>query len=293
MSDDNDTSRSQPKPPSRNRKPGKQRITKEKYDALLAAFRKHSDNFKAVSKECGVGWETARRAWNTGWADQASKPWALPIKDVVHKEQVEARAALNREREDLVKDHRIARQASLQQAIEEGFNDLVDSRKKQGKVIRAARDNSIAALIVSQKMLKAAVPLADLVVQDLGDPDLNVFERMRLMRQIIRFSHDAVEMSQIVEEMERKALGEPDTILEVQGGLNMSVDEAKDTLKEVAEVLGAFQAGDDIANIIDAEWSDRDQLAVPAGKTSTPDGGSDDNVPKMQRDGESPVGGST
>jgi len=254
-----------PRLPRRNKPTGKKKITKETYNAMLVKFRQHGMNFKAVADECHVHWTTAKKAWHIGWADQKSKPWAIPIKDVLKAEHIEARAALQREKKDLVQDHRIARQDSLRKAIEDGFADLVESRSKQGKVIRAARDNSIAALIVSQKLLKAAVPLADQVVQDLEDPALNVFEKMRLMRQLGRFAHDAIEMSQVVEEMERRALGEPDTILEVQGGINMTVDEAKETLLEVNEVLQAYQEGD-IDDVIDAEWSDGDRLAVPPGK---------------------------
>lgn len=249
--------------------PGKQKITKEKYDAIVAAFRKHGDNFKAVATECGVHWHTAKKAWEEGWAAQKDKDWALPIKDVLKQEYVMARAALEREKRDLVADHRIARQDKLREAIEAGFADIVESRAKQGKVIRAARDNSFVALVISQKLLKASIPLSDKIIQELSDDKsgLDVGARMRLLRQIGRFAYDAIEMSQLVEEMERKALGEPDTILEVQGGITMSVEEAKATLHEVAEVLGAYREGD-IEDVIDVEYSDSssDELAVPTGK---------------------------
>jgi hypothetical protein len=265
MSTDTPTPR---KPPRRDPLPGKQKITREKYDALVVAFRTHGENYKAVAAECHVHWGTAKKAYVEGWAHQKSKPWALAIRDVLKREQVEARAALAREKNNLVQDHRIARQESLRAAIDAGFADLVDSRAKQGKVIRAARDNSIAALIVSQKLLKAAVPLADKVVHDLDDPALDVFQRMRLMRQLGRFAHDSIEMAQVVEEMERRALGEPDTILEVSGGVTMTVDEARATLKEVGEVLQMYEDGD-VEEVIEAEWSDNDQLAVPSGKAET------------------------
>lgn len=250
----------QPKP-RRNRPPGKRRITRETYDDLVDAFREHGDNFKAVAAQCGVHWSTAKRAWTRGWVDQKSKPWARPIEDVLKREQIEARAALAREKADLVNDRRIARQDSLREAIEASFVDIIDSRAKRGKVIRGARDNSLAALIVSQKMLKAAIPLADKITHALEHEPLDVFQRMRLLRQLGRFAHDAIEMSQIVDEMERKALGEPDTILEVQHGIHMDLDEAKATLAEVAEVLSAFEEGD-IEDVVDAEWTERDQLAV-------------------------------
>jgi hypothetical protein len=260
MSDDTVT----PRPPRRNRPPGKRTIDREKYDRMVDSFRLHGDNFKAVAAECGVHWNTAKRGWERGWTDQKSKPWAIAIRDVLKREQVEARAALAREKHDLVNDHRIARQDALREAIEVGFQDLVDSRSKRGKVIRGARDNSIAALIVSQKLLRAAVPLSDKIVQQLETDGLDVFQRMRLLRQVGRFAHDAIEMSQVVEEMERKALGEPDTILEVQHGVNMTLDEAKDTLSEVAEVLSMYEEGS-VEDVIDAEWTDTTEaeLTVP------------------------------
>lgn len=261
------------KPPQRNRLPGKRKITREKWDDIVLAFREHGENFKAVAEQCKIHWSTAKRAWEEGWATQKSKPWSVAIKSLMEKEKIEARAALEREKNALVNDHRIARQDSLREAIEEGFSDLVDSRKKQGKVIRAARNNSIAALVVSQKLLQAAIPLSDLIVQQLKDPRLTVFERMRVMRQIVRFGHDAVEIAQIADEMERKALGEPDTILKVQHGIDMSLEDAKETLAEVAEVLQLYaDEGEDA--IVEAEWSDRDEetneLQVPD-DAQTPD----------------------
>lgn len=263
-----------PPRPARSKPTGKRSITREKYDALLDAFRRHGENFKAVAEDVGVHWQTAKRAWAKGWHEQKSKPWALPINGVIAKEQIEARAALAREKDLLVNDHRIARQDQLREAIEAGFTDLVDSRSKQGKVIRAARDNSIAALIVSQKLLKAAIPLADQIVAQLTDPALTVFERMRLMRQIVRFGSDAVEIAQIADEMERRALGEPDSILQVQHGINMSLDEAKETLAEVAEVLQLYGEEDEVDAIIDAEFSPRKgedgELEVPANADDEP-----------------------
>lgn len=249
--------------PTRAKPPGKRTITREIYDQLVESFRKHGDNFKAVCEEVGVHWHTAKKAWKEGWAHQKSKPWALPIKDVLKEEQIAARAALAREKHDLVNDHRIARQTALQEAIEAGFQDLVDSRAKQGKVIRAARDNSIAALIVSQKLLKASIPLADKIVAELETTQLDVFQKMRLMRQLGRFASDAIEMSQVVEEMERKALGEPDTILEVQQGIAMTADDARATLDELKVVLTNYADGDDLDEVIDAEWTDKDQLSIP------------------------------
>lgn len=259
-----DTETKTRKPPPRNRPAGKQKITRETYDALCDAFRENGENFRAVSVRCGVGWETAKRAWERGWHDQKSKPWARPIRDVVQREQVLARAALEREKQALVNDHRIARQDKLREAIEQGFNDLVDSKAKQGKVIRAARDNSIATLVISQRLLKAAIPLSDEIANELNNNStLDVFQRMRLLRQLGRFAHDAIEMAQVVEEMERKALGSPDTIVEVQHTLNMTPDEAKSTLLEVQQILGSFENGADIDEIVDVEWSENDELAVP------------------------------
>lgn len=255
-----------PTPPKRNRPVGKKTITEDQYDKMLQAFREVGENFREVSRMCSVHWATAKRAWSRGWADQKSKPWALPIRDVLKREQIEARAALERERHNLVNDQRIARQQSLQKAIEDSFSDIVDSRSKQGKVIRGARDNSIAALIVSQKLLRSAVPLADKIAASLDDEHLDVFQRMRLLRQLGRFAHDAIEMSQIVDDMERKALGEPDTILEVQHGVHMTADEAKATLQDLSEVLADFDAGADIDEVIEAEWTVRDQLPEESGK---------------------------
>lgn len=273
------TDAEKPRPPKRNSPPGKQQITREKYDALLDAFREEGENFRAVASRCGVHWETAKRGWHQGWSDQKSKPWALPIKAVIQREQIEARAALERERNNLVNDQRIARQQSLQKAIEDSFVHIVDSRAKRGRVILGARDSSIAALIVSQKLLKAAIPLADKVTHALETEDMDVFQRMRLLRQLGRFAHDAIEMAQVVDEMERKALGEPDAILEVQHGVHMTIDEAKATLQDLAEVLHDYDAGADMDEVIEAEWVDRDQLAAIRGNTEggTPD--DDDDQP--------------
>lgn len=251
--------------PKRNPLPGKQKITREKWDRMLAAFRTHGENHDAVVKECGVSWSTSKRAWGLGWEEQIGKEWAIPIKNVIAADNVRVRAAFVREERNEADDYRKAKAENLQAAIDEGFTDLVHSRRKAGKVVRAARDNSLAALIVSQKLLKAAIPLADLVVKQLDeDKTMSVHARMGLLQKIARFGKDTIEIAQVTDEMERKALGEPDKILAVQHGLSMDVEEAKETLEEIGEVLQLYSGnntentddGNNIDAVIEAEFDD-------------------------------------
>lgn len=225
---------------------GNRPITEELYNDMLAAFREHGDNFKQVGTVVGVDWRTARKAWETGWTHMPSRPWAHPIRDTITREQIEARAALNRERKDLVADHRIARQQKLREAIESSYDDLVDARAKQGRVIRASRDNSMAALAISQRLLKGALPLADQVTQQLAGigNEYTLGDKLRLLRQVSRFAADAVELAQRADEMERKALGEPDAVVHVAHS-TMTHDDARATLTEISDLIERYGDGDD------------------------------------------------
>lgn len=264
--------------PKRTKARGKQVIDREKWDAMVVAFQKHGVNHKAVSQECSVHWDTAKRAWFKGWADQKKRPWAIPIKDVLEQDKIHARAALAREERNEADDFRRMKQEDLHAAIQEGHADLVESRRKAGKVVRAARDNSIAALVISQKLLKAGIPLADKVVEQLNsDKTMSVSARMKVISQVARFGKEAIEIAQIADEMERKALGEPDKILAVQHGLTMDVEEAKETLKEIAEVMQTYNEGG-INDVIEAEFEDTtDELDAPDVKLAQIEGEDGEN----------------
>lgn len=231
---------------------GGRSITKELYDKMVDAFREHGEDFSKVSKTAGVNWRTARKAWETGWSHMPSRPWATAIRDTITREQVEARAALEREKKDLVADHRIARQKKLRDAIENSYDDLIDARAKQGRIVRASRDNSMAALAISQRLLKGALPLADQVTQQLSaiKGEYTLSDKLRLLRQVGRFAADAVEIAQKTDEMERKALGEPDSIVHVAHSA-MTYDDAKSTLSEISDLISRYSDGEDADEIID------------------------------------------
>ena len=244
----------------RNGEQTRRSVDKELWERILKSFRTHGQNFTQVGKDCGVSAMTARKAWREGWANKEGMEFAVPIRDYLQQEKVRARAALQREKDALVKDHRIASQASLKEAIDAGFKDLVDSRAKQGKVIRAARDNSFAALVVASKLLKASVPLADKIATQLETEDLPVKERLAALRAVSRFTKDAADIAQIADDMERKALGEPDTILQVQHGVSMNIEEAKEALADVAELLETYgEDGIDSIVDVDADWAEESE----------------------------------
>lgn len=240
-----------------SRPKGKFAHTKEWYDALVQAYLMHPGNHTAVANDLGITRHTARKVWNEGWVrhrgtgglnaargnvseaedERRAEPieWAPPIREKIAEYQAFARARLEDERARLALDKE-ERGKTLAEAAASAKRDLIDSRALQGRVIKQARQNSTLLLGVTGNMLHGAVVLSTKIRALLSDPNWNPKPReaMSLMRSMAEIAQRGTEMSKITDDMERRALGEPDMILGVE--TSMTFDEA------VAEIRDAYES---------------------------------------------------
>lgn len=228
---------------------GKLRKTPEWYAALVQAFLIHGKNFAAVSRDLGITRFACRTAWNEGWTKQVGTElnggvrryekvdWAPPIKNKIAEYQVLARAKLEEERRAVDKEKE-DREAALRDAVEKAKADLVDSRALQGRTVKQARANSIALMGVSGNLLQAAAQLSKKVARLVSDPNWTPSPKqaVSLLGRMAEITKMGVESASIADEMERKALGEPDMVF----GFDVSMS-VEDAVSEIHQGYAALQ----------------------------------------------------
>ena len=228
---------------------GKFRKTPEWYGALVQAFLVHGQNFAAVSRDLGITRFACRTAWNEGWTRQVGTElnggvrryekveWAPPIKNKISEYQVLARAKLEEERR-AVEQEKADREAALRDAVDKAKADLVDSRALQGRTVKQARANSIALMGVSGNLLQAAAQLSKKVARLVSDPNWTPSPKqaVSLLGRMAEITKMGVESAAIADEMERKALGEPDMVF----GFDVSMS-VEDAVSEIHQGYAALQ----------------------------------------------------
>ena len=229
------------------------RHTKEWYDAIVQAYLMFPGNHSAVARELGLTRHTTRKVWNEGWTKQLGTgnlnsddpgdrrrrvpiDWAPPIKIKIAEYQAFARAKLEEARADQAASKK-ARDKTLADAVESAKADIIDSRALQGRAIKSARANSIALMGVTGNLLAAGVDLSKKVKEAIAGGDFKVKPReaILLLRAIAEITRHGNEAAQIADDMERRALGEPDMILGVEA--HMTVEDATREIKEGAAAL--------------------------------------------------------
>lgn len=120
----------------------------------------------------------------------------------------------------------IKRRRQLQEAAEKAHDDIIESRALRGRSIRAARTNAIALQSVVGQLLKSAIPLTEKIATLLEEPKWrpNPSSALRIVRAVAWMTREANQSAQIADEMERRALGEPDQILALEH--TQSLDES-------------------------------------------------------------------
>lgn len=188
---------------------GAKAFTREKWDALLAAFRLEPGNVHRASIVAGVSRETAQKAWDRGWQD-STKPWAhVRIQDVLLKEQEEARAAL---RAQHVREHEAEMQAQLR-----AREDAIQARKEEAQGSAASRKNALGLAIVANKALVAGQKVVAELQRRVDDPDglekMPLKDLSRLLELNARLVQRAENCMALALQIERVVAGEPIAIL--------------------------------------------------------------------------------
>lgn len=200
---------------------GSARITQEKYDKMLEAFRQYPGGVKRCARAAGVDPRTARKAWNEGWEDRLLRP----IKDVYHEEQLAARARLAQAREDELKRLAATQAGTEQLAKERARDDSIASIEEETKMVRASRHSAMALQVILQRLLRGSATLAERVEEQIGIMTLkNPKELIFILKELATVTRQANEAARLAQQMEHSLVGKPDQWLGITS--NTSVEEA-------------------------------------------------------------------
>lgn len=154
-------------------------ITRDIYEKLVRAYRQAPGNHANAAREANVWRGTARKAWETGWAQWK---WAPSIKRTFLDEEVAARSRQRLEEE--AARARVSERAAEQvhgqieqaQDRERARSAAVEERLESAKLIRGTRQNLAAMLAVTSGWVKELYDL---------NPDIRAALKKKSPEQLI------------------------------------------------------------------------------------------------------------
>jgi len=242
--------------------PKAKEITHEFYEELVEAFREHGANFARVSKAVGCSAAYATRAWHGGWL--AAKPpvdWAIPIKEVISLDQIQARIRVAQDpksptsappRTDLV----------AEEGAKDAISDAAAARAEEAKAVRLMRHHAIMGFNVLAHVRKFALPkLAQFLIEDIkkleaSGKGMRTDQVLANLRRLEDVSRSLGEQARMAIEMERKILGEPDHLIGFQAS-NLSVEGAIAAITDARDALERAERRK-VITLPDSYWADAD-----------------------------------
>jgi len=226
-------------------------------ERVLNAFRERPGIPYYAAKTTGVDIRTAQKAWREGLRTCDNPKFHAPFQEIVEREQVEARARLEREQQEISKrtiDQEVARRAKN---VEEAQLDATESRAQESRLVRGARAN-VTVLLQSLARTNAALAKISARVQrsleKLGDDpaDLTIQESatvVQLLNKLSTATRQAVDAGQKIMEMERLLLGEPTSITAHIHADPISLMEAREKLEAAQRTIATL--AEDGVRVID------------------------------------------
>lgn len=215
----------------------KRPVSKEQWEALVAAYRSAPGNANHASKTVpGVCYRLAKRAWDLGvsWADFPEA--REPIKVLIAGEQTRQRAAL-------------VRQESTDQAIrQDAQRDVAKTRFDEAQMVRLGRSSTTALLVSLTRIATGAAQIGDAVADALkthgavkdeaGNPRVLTMPEVRnlvsLLAKVGATVKQVTEAAQGVIESERLVIGEPTQLIGIVHKLDDITQEEADKRMQAA-----------------------------------------------------------
>ena len=189
--------------------------------------------------------------------------WARPIRDVIDEDKLLARATLSRDDQRKRDLDDLAYRDVMRDSYAKAQNDLAESRALLGRSVRAARSNAVAFQSVTTRLIKGAIVLSDRIERLMTDPTWKPEPEvaMRLLRQVGQTLLASNDAARIADEMERKALGEPDVLVGIGAVAPMTQSEAAREFVQNARAArrmlarGMIPPEENVDEILDAEFT--------------------------------------
>ena len=217
-------------------------ITQQLYDALLAAYKIKPGNHTNAAKVADCDRRMAKRAWEKGWV---RAPWAIPIKQVIHEETVEARAV----RAEMRTKEYLANEESQEKARK----DAVEARAQEGKMVTAARQSAMGLMSFSLKLLRSSSPLVEGLSNALNSAGmLNIppHRAIMLVEKMSKLTSQSVNVCQEAMRLERLHMGAPEQVISITNMDATSTDDLYAELREIEAVLRR-QSGEPAVKLVE------------------------------------------
>ena len=212
----------------------RRKITQDLYDALLTAYRERPNNHSNAARVAGCDRRMARRAWCEGGP---SAPWAVPIRQAIELEQVEARSVRA--------SSRTAEFLAAEEIRERARRDAIEARGEEGQLVRLARRATLDLMAQTVQTIEAARAvtnrLHDSILEGATD-SLSPGQCLALMDKLSKTAASAVSTGQAVMRMERLHMGEPEAIVSVDMG-GVSTQDLGAELREIENTLKLIDGG--------------------------------------------------
>lgn len=233
---------------------GKKAISRELYEQMLEAFREEPGNVGYVAKKCDVEYRTAAKCWKVGWESKYFDPAKDKIEQELIAEQLATRA-------------RLANSIKSDTKSEVVRQDAVEIRTHETKMVRGARENCIALMACSQKLLGGAFQLSARLGELLRNEQLGVKDGIAVLATIGKLIKDGNESAKLSLVLERLLVGAPTEII---GLTNITVQEAESECRRaLATIEMAKSMGPDaVWNPLAAESSAESSSEVNAESSS-------------------------
>ena len=220
----------------------KRPVSKEQWEALVAAYRRAPGNANHASKSVpGVCYRLAKRAWDQGvsWADFPEA--REPIRVLIEGEQTRQRVAL-------------VRQEASEEAIrQDATRDVAKTRFDEAQMVRLGRASTTALLASLTRIATGAAQVGDAVAEALkthgavkdehGNPRVLTMPEVRnlisMLAKVGQTVKQVTEAAQGVIESERLVVGEPTQILGVVHRLDDITQEEAD--RRMAAAMRALE----------------------------------------------------
>lgn len=180
---------------------GRRKITQAFYDSLVKAYREKPGNYNQAARAAQCDYRTAKKGWEMGWPKKSLPP----IKDVLHREQVAARAAMDEEKAR----EKAAREADQQHyELSRARKQAVEERTEMGRMIDQSRRTAMGALGTLGRLLPGLVEAAEAanrkLVEDARAGNVqpkDVTLLAQRMASAIRQSNEAARLSMLMQQL--------------------------------------------------------------------------------------------
>jgi len=215
----------------------KRHISREQWQALVAAFRTDPGNINAAHKATGLDYHFCRRAWEKGIAWSTFPDARSPIRTVLEEESSHKRAALVREEVAVATGVR-----------KDARDDAEKTQLAEAQMVRLARASTTGLLASLVKISAGAAKVGDAVADSIsslgavkdekGNPRQLTMQEVRglvsLLARVGQTLKQVTDAAQGVIESERLVLGEPTQILGVVHRMDDITQEEADRRMQAA-----------------------------------------------------------